>query len=135
LLSTVKGSVRFLSEEERERLLAETAKDPQLHVFTILALATASHAGEALRLLREHRESRLSEDRVFLLYTRQSPQKLKVLREHALIESAVSSMDRMGAVAAAFARILLRRCLLTLTFYSPLEYARTRVLVMDSRAE
>jgi hypothetical protein len=31
------------------------------------------------------------------LYTRQSPQKLKVLREHALIESAVSS-NRMEGV-------------------------------------
>jgi integrase len=97
------GSVRFLSVDERERLLAETAKDPQLHVFTILALATASRAGElwkliwadvdlregplllrktknaeprsawvhgeALRLLREHRDLRLSEDSVFVSVT------------------------------------------------------------------
>jgi integrase len=98
-----KGSVRFLSEEERERLLAQTAKDPQLHTFTVLALATASRAGElwnlvwndvelkegrlllrktknaeprsawihgeALRLLREHKERRLSNDRVFVSVT------------------------------------------------------------------
>lgn len=98
-----KGSVRFLSENERGRLLVETAKDPQLHTFTILALATASRAGElwglswadvdlqegrlllrrtknaeprsawiqgeSLRLLREHRERRLSEDRVFVSVT------------------------------------------------------------------
>lgn len=42
--------VRFLSEEERERLLAETAKDPQLHTLVVLALATASRAGELLNL-------------------------------------------------------------------------------------
>lgn len=38
------------------------------------------------------------------LYTRQSPQRLKVLREHALIESAVSS-NRMEGVAVEPARI------------------------------
>jgi integrase len=45
-----KGSVRFLSDEERERLLAETVKDPQLHTFSVLALATASRAGELWNL-------------------------------------------------------------------------------------
>ncbi|MGH8131821.1 MAG: site-specific integrase, partial [Steroidobacteraceae bacterium] len=30
----------------RERLLRETAKDPQLHAFTLLALSTAARAGE-----------------------------------------------------------------------------------------
>jgi integrase len=92
-----------LSEEERGRLFAETAKDPQLHTFTVLALATASRAGElwnlawadvelkvgrlllrktmyaeprsawvhgeALRLLRGHKERRLSDDRVFVSVT------------------------------------------------------------------
>ena len=38
------------------------------------------------------------------LYTRQSPQRLKVLREHALIESAVSS-NRIEGVSVAPARI------------------------------
>lgn len=38
------------------------------------------------------------------LYTRQSPQKLKVLREHAMIESAVSS-NRIEGVAMEAARI------------------------------
>jgi len=45
-----KKCVRFLSEEERERLMAETAKDPQLHTLVILALATAPRAGELLDL-------------------------------------------------------------------------------------
>ena len=34
------------------------------------------------------------------LFTRQSPQKLKLLREHALIESAVSSNRQLPAVRA-----------------------------------
>src|SRR5690606_26953332 len=38
------------------------------------------------------------------LYTRQSPQKLKVLREHAMIESAVSS-NRIEGVAMEASRI------------------------------
>src|ERR1700730_5187749 len=38
------------------------------------------------------------------LYTRQSPQKLKVLREHALIESAVSS-NRIEGVSLEVSRI------------------------------
>lgn len=38
------------------------------------------------------------------LYTRQSPQKLKVLREHALIESAVSS-NRIEGVSVEPSRI------------------------------
>ena len=49
------------------------------------------------------------------LYTRQSPQKLKVLREHALIESAVSSnriegveMDRKRVGTVIFGRPLLK---------------------------
>ena len=84
-------------------MLAETSKDPQLHTFSVLALATASRAGElwnlswsdvglkegrlllrktknaeprsawvhgeALRLLRDHRERLLSDDRVFVSVT------------------------------------------------------------------
>ncbi len=48
------------------------------------------------------------------LYTRQAPQKLKILREHALIESAVSS-NRIEGVNAEQRRIkavVLRRELL-----------------------
>jgi integrase len=44
------GRVRFLSEEERARLLKETAKDPQLHILVVLALATAARAGELVNL-------------------------------------------------------------------------------------
>ena len=49
------------------------------------------------------------------LYTRQSPQKLKSLREHALIESAISSnrmegvtVDRSRVATVVFGKSLLR---------------------------
>lgn len=49
-LNPGKGRIRHLSEDERARLLAETAKDPQLHCTVILALATAPRAGEIVNL-------------------------------------------------------------------------------------
>ena len=45
-----KGRVRYLTEEERDRLLAETAKDPVLHTVVLLALSTAARAGEITNL-------------------------------------------------------------------------------------
>jgi integrase len=42
--------VRWLSEDERKALLTETAKDPVLHTFVLLALSTACRAGELLKL-------------------------------------------------------------------------------------
>jgi hypothetical protein len=42
------------------------------------------------------------------LFTRQSPQRLKVLREHALIESAVSSNRIEGGVGRDWIQTLLR---------------------------
>ena len=42
--------IRTLSPDERARLLAETAKNPKLHLFAVLALSTACRAGELLKL-------------------------------------------------------------------------------------
>lgn len=50
------GRTRHLSADERARLLAETAKDPQLHVLVCLALATAARAGELVGLTWAHVE-------------------------------------------------------------------------------
>jgi integrase len=63
-----KGRVRFLTEEERTRLLAETSRDPQLHTLVILALATAARAGELLKLTWQDVE--LEEGRASLWYTK-----------------------------------------------------------------
>lgn len=49
-LGEAQGRIRHLSADERQRLLAETAKDPKLHAFVVLALSTACRAGELLRL-------------------------------------------------------------------------------------
>jgi integrase len=48
--SAGRKSIRFLSEEERARLLKETAKDPELHTFVVLALSIACRAGDLAKL-------------------------------------------------------------------------------------
>ena len=55
---------RFLSEEERAALLRETGKDSQLHCMVLLALSTASRAGELLNL--EWRDVDLKQGRMLL---------------------------------------------------------------------
>jgi integrase len=62
------GRVRFLSEQERKRLLTETAKDPVLHAFVVLALATAARAGELLALTWH--DTDLKEGRLLLRMTK-----------------------------------------------------------------
>ena len=62
------GRVRFLSDDERERLLAETKKDPQLHTFTLMALSTAARAGELWNLT--WRDVDLKEGRLHLRLTK-----------------------------------------------------------------
>jgi integrase len=42
--------VRFLADDERRALLAETAKDAVLHTFVMIALSTACRAGELQKL-------------------------------------------------------------------------------------
>ena len=89
--SESKGRVRFLSEEERERLLAETARDPVLHVAVVLALATAARAGEITNLRWSDVE--LKEGRVLLRKTKNSqPRSVwlhgearRMLMEHAKV--------------------------------------------------
>jgi integrase len=45
-----RGPARSLTDEERQALLAETAKDPTLHAFVVIALSTACRAGELQNL-------------------------------------------------------------------------------------
>jgi len=58
------GRVRYLSDDERKRLFAETSRDPQLHTLVLLALSTASRAGELLNL--QWRDVDLEEGRMLL---------------------------------------------------------------------
>lgn len=85
------GRSRYLSAEERGRLLAETAKDPTLHLLTVLALSTAARAGELLNLkwpdvdLREQRllfrVTKNAEPRVVWVHG----EAFKLLKEHAQV--------------------------------------------------
>jgi integrase len=83
-----KGRIRYLTEDERERLLAETAKDSQLHVLVVLALSTAARAGELAELRWQDVE--LNEARALLRDTKNGESRtvwlhgeaLKLLREH-----------------------------------------------------
>lgn len=50
ILREGEGRVRCLSDDERQALLAETAKDPTLHTFVVIALSTACRAGELCKL-------------------------------------------------------------------------------------
>ena len=82
------GRVRYLSEDERQRLLAETAKDPQLHALAVLALSTAARAGELMGLT--WRDVDLTDGRVLLRKTKNTQPRviwvhgeaLRLLKEH-----------------------------------------------------
>jgi integrase len=84
-----RGRVRFLSEEERTALLRETAKNPVLHTFVVLALSTAARAGELLNL--KWQDVDLNDGRILLLVTKNAQPRTawlhgeakRLLTEHA----------------------------------------------------
>jgi integrase len=99
-----KGRVRHLSEEERSRLLQETAKDPQLHVLVLVALATAARAGELCGLSWACVELGETEGRLLFTDTKNGEARiawvfgdaLQALKDHAKARG-------VGAQAAALA--------------------------------
>lgn len=86
-----KGVIRFLSSDERRRLLNQTAKNPQLHAFVTLALATAARAGELQQLTWGDVD--LREGRLLLRKTKNGEARtawvhgaaLDVLKQHAKV--------------------------------------------------
>jgi integrase len=90
-LGEARNRVRFLSEEERERLLTETAKAPQLHTLVVLALATAARAGELVNLRWSDVDLRAG--RLLLRVTKNAQERtawvtgeaLRLLKEHGKV--------------------------------------------------
>jgi integrase len=86
-----RGRVRYLREDERDRLLRETAKDPTLHLLTVLALSTAARAGELCSLRWDDVE--IKEQRLLFRITKNAQPRvvwvhgeaLRLVREHAKV--------------------------------------------------
>ena len=93
MLQEGEGRVRFLSDDERRALLTETAKDPTLHTFVMVALSTACRAGElkklawsdvdlkAGRLLFQPKTTKNAEARTAWLHG----EALRLLKQHAKV--------------------------------------------------
>ena len=84
------GRTRFLSDDERKRLLAVTAKDHALHVLVSLALATAARAGELVGLTWADVDLRQKDARLLFRITKNAQPRtvwvhgdvLRLLRAH-----------------------------------------------------
>ncbi len=87
------GRIRVLTDDERKALLAETARDPVLHAFVVLALSTACRAGELQKL--EWRDVDLKSGRVLFRETKNATPRtvwisgapLELVKEHGKVRS------------------------------------------------
>jgi integrase len=85
------GRVRYLSDDERQKLLAETVKHPTLHTVVILTLSTAARAGELMKLTWNDVD--LKEGRLLFRDTKNAEPRtawaqgeaLRLLKEHATV--------------------------------------------------
>lgn len=107
-LAESKGRVRYLSDEERAALLAETAKDPILHTFVVVALSTACRAGELRKL--EWRDVDLKQGRLLFRETKNDTPRaawlhgeaLRLLQEHAKVRKLKGGLVFESAKGRAY---------------------------------
>lgn len=103
LLRECKGRTRYLSDDERARLLKATAKNPTLHCLVVLALSTACRAGELLGLT--WRDVDLKEGRLLFQVTKNteprtawiSGEALHLIKERAKLRSLTTQNVFPGA--------------------------------------
>jgi integrase len=81
-LREAKGRTRYLTDEERTKLLDQTRRDPTLHCLVVLALSTAARAGELLRLT--WRDVDLKEGRLLFRVTKNAEPRAVWLHGEAL---------------------------------------------------
>jgi integrase len=101
-LREAKGRTRHLTDDERARLLAETAKDPQLHVLVSIALATAARAGELVGLKWSDVELRKTEGRLTFSKTKNDEVRSVLVYGEALRLLHAHHARRDRDVAAVF---------------------------------
>jgi integrase len=92
-----RGRVRFLSDEERERLLSacRESTDPMLYPVVILALSTGMRAGEVLGLTWDRVDTK--QGRILLEETKNGERRLVALRGHALeVMTDYAKVRRLG---------------------------------------
>ena len=92
-----RGRVRFLSDDERERLLqaCRESTDPYLYPVVVLALSTGMRAGEALSLTWDRVD--LERGRIVLEETKNGERRLVALTGHALeVLSNHNKVRRLG---------------------------------------
>jgi integrase len=90
-----KGKGRAYTDDARQRLLQETAKDPQLHALVQVALGTVARAGELLSLTRAHVELGDTEGRLMFVDTKNGEARMSWLFGDALVEMR-AHLGRLG---------------------------------------
>jgi len=87
-----RGRVRYLSDDERERLITETkaSKNPLLYPAVITAITTGARRNEILKLRWE--DINLSEGRAFLEHTKNGER-----RTLPIVEPALSALRELAA--------------------------------------
>lgn len=96
-----RGRVRYLSEDERTALLHETAKNPVLHTFVVLALSIAARAGELRNLTWQDVD--LDEGRLLLRVTKNSTPRMAWLYGEAKRLLSAHAEGRRPAEQLVFA--------------------------------